>query len=103
MPTENDIFGGMGGGKGGMGMGGGMPPPGGAPEIGDSELDDMFGEGEDMGGDQQTKLTDSLISAGFSPSPDQVSQIMEILQGGGMAPEGLEPTESGMESMPPAM
>lgn len=91
MPTEKEIFGGP------------APAAGGAPEIGDAELDSMFGE--DMGeglDDPQTKLMDSLIGAGFSPTPDQISQIMEILQGGGMSPDGLEPTDSGMET-PPAM
>lgn len=90
MPSEQDIF------------GGGAPAAGGAPEVGDAELDAMFAEGaEEMG--EEDKLMDSLIGAGFSPTPEQLAQIMEILQGGGMAPEGVEPTETGMETAPPVV
>lgn len=85
MPDASSIF-------------GGMPPPAGG-DVADADLDAMFAEDEMGGGDQQTKLMDSLIGAGFSPTPEQVTQIMDILQSGGKMPEGVEPTEAGMEAM----
>lgn len=84
MPMEAEIFG---------------APGGGPMDVPAEELDAMFAE-EDMGmGDPQTMLMDSLISAGFSPTPEQVTQILEILQGGGIGAAGVMSTEGGMEAV----
>jgi len=100
-------------GKGKPPMGGGNPmagmdeelfgagKAGPAGDIGDADIDAMFG-GEEMEANPQDKLYEGLSMAGYTPTPEQVQQIMDILEGGqgGMAPEGITPTDTGMEAAP---
>lgn len=105
----------MGKGKmGGSPMGPGMGPmagmmgeedlfgsgPSAGAEVGDEAIDKMFSEEEDMG-TPEDKLYAGLSQAGYAPTPEQMQQILAILEGGGgMAPEGVKPTETGMETTP---
>jgi len=77
---------------------GGEKPSG---DIGEDQIDAMFGD-EDMAANPQDKLYEGLSMAGYTPTPEQVQQIMDILEGGkgGMAPEGITPTDTGMETTP---
>ena len=101
-------------GKGKSPMGGGMGPMAGLSEdlfgagpakgemeVGDEDIDSMFGE-EGMESNPQDKLYEGLSMAGYNPTPEQMQQIMDILEGGGggMAPEGIVPTDTGMEAAP---
>lgn len=66
---------------------------------GDAEISMMFeGEEEEMGGEDS--LMRALMDAGYDVSPDKVSKIVAILEGEepGMAPEGVEMTDSGAEA-----
>lgn len=100
---------------GGKGMGMGKPPmggPAGMPEddlfggmgaapsgdVSDEDIDSMFGE-EDMASTPDDKLYQGLSMAGYAPTPEQMQQIKAILEGG-MAPEGVEATDTGMEATP---
>lgn len=82
MPMENELFG----------------EEGDEGEVEDESIDAMFAEDEMGMSGSDEKLFSSLSAAGFSPTPEQLSEIKKILEGGGVAPKGLRPTESGMEA-----
>ena len=94
----------------GMNKGMGNPGMGMAPEG--NEYEGMFGEG-DMGGKgedmdslfaedeaaaPQDKVMEALIGAGYNPDPEQLDQIISILEteNSGQKPEGMEYSEEGM-------
>lgn len=90
-----NMMGGLGGGNAGLF---GSP----SPSEGEKDYGDIF-EG-DMGDEEGAgdPLMTAIEGAGYSVTPDKLEQIKSILEGGseeegGMAPEGIEPTETGPE------